>query len=345
MKIEHERQTLEELHRNREKINLTPMWQRGRAWTQQKQVLLIDSILRGMDMPKIYLWRRRKNGQSFDVVDGQQRLRAVWDFMDEKYKLIHSQSLQPIGKTEIAGKSYSELNARLKKKLRGFEVSIALIERSETQDITLLFARLQLAAPLNSAELRNAILCPLRHEVDATALNHEFFRDCRISSGRMKHQDYVAHVYALCANGDQADLKAPDLRELYIKSTEVGREELSNQSKEVEEALTLLQAVNVAASQRITQKWIFCDLMYFLIKSVRDGTTVDPVGLAATYQEFDVRRLIHTKNADVLLEGDQCDEDQDLYDYIQAFRIEGGRKESIATRAAVIERLFKDCIS
>ncbi|MDF1775728.1 MAG: DUF262 domain-containing protein [Rhizobiaceae bacterium] len=345
MKIEHERQTLEELHRGRETINLTPMWQRGRAWTEQKQVLLIDSILRGMDMPKIYLWRRKKNGRSFDVVDGQQRLRAVWDFMDGNYELKHSQPLQPVGKTEIAGKSFCELSERLKQKLRDFEVSIALIEKAETQDITLLFARLQLAAPLNSAELRNAILCPLRHEVDATALNHEFFRDCSISSRRMKHQDYTAHAYALCANGDQADLKAPDLRELYIQSTEVDQQLLMDQSKQIGEALTLLQAVNANVNQRITQKWIFCDLIYLLIKRVRDGITINLAEFATVYQEFDVRRLTHTKNADVLLEGDQSDEDQDLYDYIQAFRIEGGRKENIAARAAVIERLFEDCVS
>lgn len=343
MDIAHDRRSLKYLYKNRSTINLTPMWQRGSAWTPQKKVLLIDSILRGMDMPKIYLWRRR-NGE-FDVVDGQQRLRAVWEYLDNQYSLNHSQVLPPIGKTEIAGKKFADLSPKLKRKLCDFEVSIALIEKAKTHDITLLFARLQLAAPLNSAELRNAILCPLRKEVDVTALHHDFFQSCRISSGRMKHQDFTAHTYALCANGDQADLKAPDLRDLYIQSPKTPKNALMDQSIEVAHALDLLHKVNTASNQRITQKWIFCDLVFFLIKQIRSDSEVDTIELARIYQKFDTRRIANTRNTDVLLEGDHSDQDQDLYDYIQAFKIEGGKQQNIARRAEVIERLFKGCIS
>lgn len=293
-------------------------------------------------MPKIYLWRRR-NGE-FDVVDGQQRLSAVWEFLDNSYALNHTQKLQPIGTTEIAGKTYEELSTRLQKRLLDFEVSIAHIEKAKTQDITLLFARLQLAAPLNSAELRNAILCPLRHEVDVTALNHDFFASCRISSARMKHQDYTAHAYALATNGHHADLKAPDLRELYLESPNLEKQELLDRSIEVDEALELLHEINVAANSRITQKWMFCDLVYFLIKQIRLGAVVDTDEMARLYREFDVKRLANTRDSDALLEGDHSDADQDLYDYIQAFRIEGGKQQNIEVRAGVLDRLFEECI-
>lgn len=343
MKIVHDLKTLKDLHTERDTINLTPMWQRGRAWTRQKQVLLIDSILRGMDMPKIYLWLR-KNGY-YDVVDGQQRLRAVWDFLDGEYKLNHSQPLQLIGKNEIAGKSFSELSPGLKSQLKDFKVSIAFVEKAETQDITLLFARLQLAAPLNSAELRNAILCPMRHEIDTTALNHDFFLNCRISSKRMKHQDYAAHAYALCINGVKADLKAPDLSKLYIQSTQTSQNDLKLHSAEVSDALILLERLNVTVSQKITQKWMFCDLVYFMSKQVRNKTVVDIIEMARLYEAFDSRRIASTKNAEVLLEEEQSDFNKDLYVYIKAFRIEGGRKENIALRAGAIDRIFKECLS
>lgn len=344
MKIEHSRRSLTELHKDRDTINLTPMWQRGRAWPRQKQVLLVDSILRGMDMPKIYLWKRKPQ-DSFDVVDGQQRLRAVWDFFDGEYALNHTQPLQPVGTTEISGKSFSELTPLLRRRLKNFKVSIAEIKNAPTHDITLLFARLQLATPLNSAELRNAILCPLRHEVDATALNHGFFSNCRIPSQRMKHQDYTAHAYALAINGDQVDLKAPDLRELYIQSPQMSQEELMQLSGLVSDAFDLLSEINLSANQGITQKWMFCDQTYFLIKKVREDAEVDTDAMAQVYREFETRRLAHINNADALLEGEHNEADQDLYDYIQAFRIEGGRQESVATRARVMERLFEDCVS
>jgi hypothetical protein len=296
-----------------------------------------------MDMPKIYLWRRR-NGE-FDVVDGQQRLRAIWEFIDNIYALNHTQVLQPIGKVEIAGKFFDELTPNLQRKLRDFEASIAQIEKAKTQDITLLFARLQLAAPLNSAELRNAILCPLRHEVDVTALNHDFFESCRISSARMKHQDYTAHAYALSINGHDADLKAPDLRELYLESPSTSNQEMMDRSIEVDRALELLRDVNVAANYRITQKWIFCDLIYFLIKQVRSGAFIDTDEMARLYLAFETKRLANIRDSDALLEGEHSDADQDLYDYIQAFRIEGGKQHNITVRAGVFDRLFEECIA
>ena len=345
MKIEHSRRTLSVLYKERELINLTPMWQRGVAWTRQKQALLIDSILRGMDIPKIYFRHRRMQDGAVDVVDGQQRLRAIWDFIDGEYALKHSQPLARVGSFEINGKTFAELPKALRSRLRNFKVSIALIKDAPTQDITLLFARLQLAAPLNSAELRNAILSPIRHEVDATALNHTFFDSCRISSKRMKHQDFAAHAYALVAHGDGADLKAPDLRDLYVQSTDMVPQDLADMSAKVSEALDVLADVNGYVNNRITQKWMFCDLFLFVVNNIEQNAAIDAEEMASIYREFETRRLEHVRNADVLLEGEHSQADQDLYDYIQAFRIEGGLQPNIETRAAVIERTFQGCIS
>ncbi|WP_352631184.1 DUF262 domain-containing protein [Mesorhizobium sp. M0496] len=72
--------TVDRLFSERENINLNPQWQRGPAWKPPRQVLLVDSILRGMDIPKVYL--RVRNGDAVfthDAVDGQQRLRALWE--------------------------------------------------------------------------------------------------------------------------------------------------------------------------------------------------------------------------------------------------------------------------
>jgi len=88
---------------------------------------------------------------------------------------------------------------------------------------------------------------------------------------------------------------------------------------------------------------MFCDLTYFLIKKIREEANVDTDAMAQAYREFEARRLTHINNADILLEGEHDDNDQDLYNYIQAFRIEGGRRESLQTRASVMDRLFEDC--
>ena len=53
MKIEQRNWTVSTLHTGRDSINLNPRFQRGAAWQSPRQVLLIDSILRGMDIPRI----------------------------------------------------------------------------------------------------------------------------------------------------------------------------------------------------------------------------------------------------------------------------------------------------
>ena len=64
-------------------INTEPDYQRPLVWPLKTKQLLIDSILRNYDIPKIYL--DQKEEDKYDVIDGQQRLRAICDFASNKY--------------------------------------------------------------------------------------------------------------------------------------------------------------------------------------------------------------------------------------------------------------------
>ena len=121
LKIRHSRKTVAALHRSRADINLSPMWQRGLAWNPQKQVLLIDSILRGMDIPKIYFRANPQDADKFDVVDGQQRLRAIWKFLEDDLALRSSQPLLPIGSEEVQGKTFSQLSEHAAEEVAAFQ--------------------------------------------------------------------------------------------------------------------------------------------------------------------------------------------------------------------------------
>lgn len=344
MKIKHAKWTVSDLNTKRGNIELAPTWQRGSAWTPPRRVLLIDSMLRGMDFPKIYLRRQKSDGTHYDVVDGQQRLRAIWDFIDGKYALVHPVKLSPINGTEISGKTFPDLDKKLQQKLLDFSTVIAIIYDAPLSDITLLFARLQLAVQLNPPELRNAILCPLRNEVDATALNHNFFKSSAIQPTRMKHQDYTAHAYALALNGCVADLKAPDLRSLYERREDISLKKLTQLSSEVDDSLEILAKVNAICGNRITQKWIFCDLFYFIIEVTRSGKKINIKKMASIYKDFEKLRSENTRSAIDLLKGNPGQLERDMYKYIEAFRIEGGKSNNLAIRSSVVSRSFKGCI-
>ncbi len=96
----------------RERIDTRPDYQRPLVWSRPQKQLLIDTILRGYDVPKLY-WRRvGKNPDRYEVVDGQQRLHAVWDFFDGRYPLASDSD--PINRHKAAGLGYSELHDELR---------------------------------------------------------------------------------------------------------------------------------------------------------------------------------------------------------------------------------------
>ena len=194
MDIKHKTTKLEQLVAMRDKVRLDPSWQRGPVWSVPKQALLIDSILRGYDIPMIYLWDRGAGSRPyrFEVVDGQQRLRAIWDFLDGEFSL--SKDVPNVGTTPIAGKSYDNLPKDFREKLDNFETVIAYIQNAKQPEISVVFSRMQMGVRLNPAELRNAIQSGYRQAVDTVSRTHAFFIGSKIPAARFKHQDYLAHA-------------------------------------------------------------------------------------------------------------------------------------------------------
>lgn len=82
------------IYSKRERIDPTPDYQRPPAWTKKQKQLLIDSILREYDIPKMY-WRKmkREDGIEYEVIDGQQRLRTIWSFESGEFELAKDATL------------------------------------------------------------------------------------------------------------------------------------------------------------------------------------------------------------------------------------------------------------
>ncbi len=337
MKVEQTYLSVRQLVDQKGQIELNPVWQRGPAWKPPRQVLLIDSILRGMDIPKIYLRKLSHGVFTHDAVDGQQRIRAIWMFRGDQIALNHPDSLPSIEGEEIVGKRFSQLSPALRERFEGFKISIGEITTSKVDEIRNLFARLQMGVSLNPAELRNAMEGPLRYSIDSTARLHPFFVGCRISADRFKHLDYAAHAYAVAAYGDAQDMKAPNLRDMIAEyGTDRGMEVLELSAK-VDEALNVLKNVNEELSLSITQKWIFVDLTWFIMQRQNTDEAFDCENLAQNFHRFETLRRAYISRAESLLQDGQHPDvsdllSQHLYDYISAFRAQGGLKSSLTVR-------------
>ena len=94
----------------RDRIDTNPDYQRPSVWAPSQKKLLIDSILRNYDIPKMY-WRKvGKNPDKYEVVDGQQRLRAIWEFMEGKFDL--GKDADTLNGTVLKNLKYSDTMVR-----------------------------------------------------------------------------------------------------------------------------------------------------------------------------------------------------------------------------------------
>src|ERR1017187_2536928 len=72
------------------RLDLNPDFQRGSVWSPAARTFLIDTILRQLPVPKVYLRTKidvvTKHAIR-EVVDGQQRMRAILDFANDGFAL------------------------------------------------------------------------------------------------------------------------------------------------------------------------------------------------------------------------------------------------------------------
>ena len=144
----------------RGKIDPTPRYQRPPVWSLPQKQLLMDTILREYDIPKLYLRSIDRKAYEWEVVDGQQRLRSIWEFYTGDYAL--REDMDPIrvrnGKEyKCANKKFDELDDDLKDIFNGYQLDIVIFEEATDDEIEDMFVRYQNGTTLKAAEKRNAI--------------------------------------------------------------------------------------------------------------------------------------------------------------------------------------------
>lgn len=138
-------------------MKINPSYQRRNRWDVKKKSLLIESLLMNVPVPPIFLYEKDYN--SYEVMDGLQRLKTIHDFLSNRFKLS---SLEYWG--ELNGRYFKDLPDILKRGLyrRTISAIVLLAETSkkidETDIRTILFNRLNTGGvQLNPQEIRNAL--------------------------------------------------------------------------------------------------------------------------------------------------------------------------------------------
>lgn len=82
----------------RDLLNLNPEYQRRSVWNQEYKDYFIDTILLEYPSPPIFLYEDiDRNGVArYDLVDGKQRLTAVFEFIDDRFPVSDEAKIKKI---------------------------------------------------------------------------------------------------------------------------------------------------------------------------------------------------------------------------------------------------------
>jgi len=139
---------------DRGELVLAPKFQRRDVWSDKARSYLIDTIVRGKPIPKIYMRQDvdpKTRRTTREIVDGQQRLRTVLEFIKDAFKISRAHH------ETFGGKRFSALDADTKRDILKYEFVVDLLQDMPDNEVYDVFARINTySEKLKDQELRNA---------------------------------------------------------------------------------------------------------------------------------------------------------------------------------------------
>jgi hypothetical protein len=208
MKMLSKKRALDKIYKRRDRYEI-PDWQRDEVWQSEKKQQLIDTILQGWRLPKFYFVNTNEEPEEFEVVDGQQRLTAIFEFFDNQLALSN-QSVKDFG-----GPLYKDLRPDISDAFDDFEIEYDEITEATEQELKGFFQRLQQGLPLRSSEKLNAIHSALRNFCRQLVKHNFFATKIRFADKRYAYFDVASKVASIEIEGLETGLRFDDIKAIF----------------------------------------------------------------------------------------------------------------------------------
>jgi Protein of unknown function DUF262 len=193
-------------------LDLSPTFQRRPVWSADQASYLIDTILSGLPFPEVYIRSHSApSGETrYEVIDGQQRIRAILLFASNDLELSGE-----LVATKWMGQSIDDLSDQEKSAFWDYKIVVRDVTGASDLEIRDLFKRLNIhSVVLNDQELRHA-----RHSghfikaMEALA-DDEWWLDTGIVNvrqiRRMEDVEFVSELFVALLGGPQDKKKTLD---------------------------------------------------------------------------------------------------------------------------------------
>jgi hypothetical protein len=212
-------------------IELDPPYQRrANLWSITDRQFLIDSILNGYDVPKLYIadftfgpTTLKSGRKQYAVIDGKQRFGAIFDFFDNKLSLAPTFEWTSDHSARLGGLLYSDLvrnHPKAASRFTNFNLSVMRVITDDEAKINELFVRLNRSKPLTGAEIRNAMggVVP---ELIRTIAEHVFFQtNTRFATTRRQDLNAAAKLLLIEFRGQPVGTQKPNIDRFVREGTD-----------------------------------------------------------------------------------------------------------------------------
>jgi len=185
-------------------------YQRRSVWLERDKVRLIETMLLGLIIPEVYFWDSETNPESgrtiTHIVDGQQRINAIAEFIGNEFKLTKDYLIDEGIKEKYGDKRFENLDGVDKIIIWTYNLSIVHIKNRNKDEIRNIFYRLNLTNySLNEQEKRHSNtwghFADLTKEISGLSFWEEYklfnFGDIK----RMKDEEFCSSLILLARKG------------------------------------------------------------------------------------------------------------------------------------------------
>jgi len=265
-----------------DRIDKTPDYQRfGKIWSKDKKQLLIDSIINGYDIPKIYFHylasASRELNQSnklLAIIDGKQRIEAVEEFLNNQLRISQDFVLLKDEEIDLKGTTFEQIELKypwIADEILNYQFDFVFIETDERERIDELFLRLNEGVPLNNSERRKSYGGFLVQYALQKIEELDFFTSkVSFSNKRLEHFDLYTKLALIETSEDLKSFTKTTLDKL-IKDNKLHNAEIQNSLDRLNQNLNELSTLFEERDELLRSKSLVPLYYLFFIKEDNDN--------------------------------------------------------------------------
>jgi len=177
------------------RIDLDADYQREKIWSTKQQEDLLDSIVKDIDIPKIYLVEVQDNKQfDYECIDGKQRMASLSRFFKPGSGEEAPLTVRLLER-QYTYKQLKKEHPSIARKMERYKLSFCIYESIDDEYVREIFRRLQLGIRLNSGELLKTRTGTIRDFIYKDIGNNgPFFRHTSLSEKRFSRPFTLAQI-------------------------------------------------------------------------------------------------------------------------------------------------------